>query len=170
MTWWLWRGAYTRSHPELGRENPQRPWYCVLRHGRVGRRQVFQPIKTSLPPINAGWSSPVARQAHNLKAARSNRAPATKFGFVTHHIHKTVHASVGGFVVWGHGLMQRRDLLPVDVGEVGMQGRFCIRAVTRALSSSSRASSAIISSFSVRAGIPSVRARRPSAGFDPHQL
>ena len=41
-TWWLWRGAYTRSHPELGRENPQRPWYCVLRHGRVGRRQVFQ--------------------------------------------------------------------------------------------------------------------------------
>jgi hypothetical protein len=35
------------------------------------------------------------------------------------NIHKTVHASVGGFVVWGHGLMQRRDLLPVDVGEVG---------------------------------------------------
>src|ERR1700688_1688603 len=26
---------------------------------------------------HAGWSSPVARQAHNLKAARSNRAPAT---------------------------------------------------------------------------------------------
>ena len=45
MTWWLWRGAYTRSHPELGRENPQRQWYCVLRHGRVGRRQVFKPIK-----------------------------------------------------------------------------------------------------------------------------
>jgi hypothetical protein len=28
--------------------------------------------------INAGWSSPVARQAHNLKAAGSNPAPATK--------------------------------------------------------------------------------------------
>ncbi len=42
MTWWLWRGARTRSHPELGRENPQRPWYCVSRHGRVGRRQVVQ--------------------------------------------------------------------------------------------------------------------------------
>jgi hypothetical protein len=27
----------------------------------------------------AGWSSPVARQAHNLKAAGSNPAPATKF-------------------------------------------------------------------------------------------
>src|SRR6476620_10532064 len=32
----------------------------------------------------AGWSSPVARQAHNLKAAGSNPAPATK-----HSKHKT---------------------------------------------------------------------------------
>ena len=29
-------------HPELGRESLQRPWYCVLRRGRVGRCQVFQ--------------------------------------------------------------------------------------------------------------------------------
>src|SRR5271166_3641724 len=28
--------------------------------------------------LDAGWSSPVARQAHNLKAAGSNPAPATK--------------------------------------------------------------------------------------------
>ena len=28
--------------------------------------------------IGAGWSSPVARQAHNLKVAGSNPAPATK--------------------------------------------------------------------------------------------
>ena len=28
----------------------------------------------------AGWSSPVARQAHNLKVAGSNPAPATKNG------------------------------------------------------------------------------------------
>lgn len=96
-TWWLWRGARTRSHPELGRENPQRPWYCVSRHGRVGRRQVFQstlfpsgqpprsyavamvPRDCTSPhlPFDAGWSSPVARQAHNLKAAGSNPAPAT---------------------------------------------------------------------------------------------
>ena len=27
--------------------------------------------------IDAGWSSPVARQAHNLKVAGSNPAPAT---------------------------------------------------------------------------------------------
>ena len=26
-------------HSELGRENPQRQWYCVLRRGRVGRCQ-----------------------------------------------------------------------------------------------------------------------------------
>ena len=35
-------GYNTRSHPELGRENPQRRWYCVLRRGRVGRRQVLR--------------------------------------------------------------------------------------------------------------------------------
>ena len=86
-TWWLWRGARTRSLPELGRENPQRPWYCVLRHGRVGRRQVFQsiPYKQHIPQYtgdnaintHAGWSSPVARQAHNLKVTGSNPVPAT---------------------------------------------------------------------------------------------
>ena len=94
-------GFNTRSHPELGRENPQRRWYCVLRRGRVGRRQVFQaqpethhkklrssragitnprppPDRQQIPiPNNAGWSSPVARQAHNLKVAGSNPAPAT---------------------------------------------------------------------------------------------
>src|SRR5690349_25158676 len=25
---WLWRGGSTRSHPELGSENPLRGWYC----------------------------------------------------------------------------------------------------------------------------------------------
>ncbi|MFK4387508.1 hypothetical protein ACVWYQ_005444 [Bradyrhizobium sp. USDA 3397] len=30
--------------------------------------------------FNAGWSSPVARQAHNLKVIGSNPIPATKFG------------------------------------------------------------------------------------------
>ena len=74
-TWWYWRGAYTRSHPELGRENPQRRWYCILRCGRVGRRQVFDTQTSSTPKrprhphnttrqcpfshlLNAGWSSP----------------------------------------------------------------------------------------------------------------
>ena len=34
----------------------------------------------------AGWSSPVARQAHNLKAAGSNPAPATKHSQKTKNI------------------------------------------------------------------------------------
>ena len=41
-------GQNTRSHPELGRENPQRQWYCVLRRGRVGRRHAFKADKTTL--------------------------------------------------------------------------------------------------------------------------
>ena len=43
--WWLWREARTRSHSELGRENSQRRWYFVLRHGRVGRRQACKKQK-----------------------------------------------------------------------------------------------------------------------------
>jgi hypothetical protein len=38
-------GQNTRSHPELGRENPQRRWYCASRRGRVGRRQTRQTAK-----------------------------------------------------------------------------------------------------------------------------
>jgi hypothetical protein len=93
-----WLGGYgggvsTRSHPELGRESPQRRWYCVLRHGRVGRRQAYQTplFRYSLFNLvardlrrltlridgDAGWSSPVARQAHNLKVGGSNPPPAT---------------------------------------------------------------------------------------------
>ena len=138
--WWLLRGDQTRSHPELGRQTPQRQWYYVSRPGRVGRRQACQGQGSERPPTGcclnaqdlqtipshttsdraiaplqgrlsprratarrvfrsprratarlglpptaaiagigngAGWSSPVARQAHNLKAAGSNPAPAT---------------------------------------------------------------------------------------------
>ena len=38
----------TRSHPELGRQTPQRRWYSVSRHGRVGRRQACQERKILL--------------------------------------------------------------------------------------------------------------------------
>ena len=96
MTRWLWRRCPTRPHSELGRESLQRRWYFVLRHGRVGRCLVFQlhvpstrrltNFDNSSPGclaagcfflLGAGWSSPVARQAHNLKVAGSNPAPAT---------------------------------------------------------------------------------------------
>ncbi len=90
--WWPRRSRQTRSHPELGRQTLQRPWYCASRPGRVGRRQARQDHamihhslshdhdKARRPTAagqDAGWSSPVARQAHNLKAAGSNPAPAT---------------------------------------------------------------------------------------------
>ena len=48
-TWWFWRGGCTRSHSEHGRETPQRRWYFVSRHGRVGRCQV---CKTQSPIIS----------------------------------------------------------------------------------------------------------------------
>src|SRR6516162_4451673 len=71
-------GPNTRSHPELGRENPLRRWYCTPRCGRVGRRQARNPPSLNRTnPTDAGWSSPVARQAHNLKVVGSNPTPAT---------------------------------------------------------------------------------------------
>jgi hypothetical protein len=48
--------------------------------GRRHNRFAVTPPRHSAKPnaLDAGWSSPVARQAHNLKAAGSNPAPATK--------------------------------------------------------------------------------------------
>lgn len=66
-----------------------RRWYCCLSNGRVGRRQAL-PLVPEFAHHNsltfllliyissaAGWSSPVARQAHNLKVIGSNPIPAT---------------------------------------------------------------------------------------------
>ena len=36
-----------------------------------------QALARSRPMVGAGWSSPVARQAHNLKVTGSNPVPAT---------------------------------------------------------------------------------------------
>ena len=59
----------------------------AISHGKVGRRQAISYTHISLSQIPntpthttttiAGWSSQVARQAHNLKVAGSNPAPAT---------------------------------------------------------------------------------------------
>ena len=43
---------------------------------RLSRSGVFV-FAYRLSDVGAGWSSPVARQAHNLKVAGSNPAPAT---------------------------------------------------------------------------------------------
>ena len=143
-SWWQTRCCPTRSHPELGREKQQRPWYSGSSRGRAGRRQdclgqktedrvqkteksssksfTIRPqiadassflssdiwsLSSAFPRdgaarhrraggsrtetkryrasskhgskyLNAGWSSPVARQAHNLKVIGSNPIPATK--------------------------------------------------------------------------------------------
>ncbi len=51
----------------------------VRRGGYLGspRKRGFRGV------VTAGWSSPVARQAHNLKVVGSNPTPATK------HLHNT---------------------------------------------------------------------------------
>src|SRR5215471_2418765 len=47
---------------------------------RVARRRLTPPnVSSTLRPVTAGWSSPVARWAHNPKVAGSNPAPATNF-------------------------------------------------------------------------------------------
>ena len=69
-TWWFWRGACTRSHPELGRETPQRPWYCVTRRGRVGRRQVFPPEA----------HTPTPYPTHQRHTARGVEQPGSSSG------------------------------------------------------------------------------------------
>src|SRR5947209_6988817 len=117
--WWLLRSDKTRSHPELGRQTLQRRWYYVSRPGRVGRCQACQGQKNSSstgqrtsedgrridvfcprysvlrPLFGAGWSSPVARQAHNLKVTGSNPVPATK----SSESHQDVSPPLAGFRV-----------------------------------------------------------------------
>ena len=126
-TWWSWRGGCTRSHSEHGRETPQRRWYFVLRRGRVGRCQVCKaqhisslyilrtPGRTSRPvfAFDAGWSSPVARQAHNLKVAGSNPAPATKYPNIPARRWRESFASAGEVArpPSDHNLQSSRQLL-----------------------------------------------------------
>ena len=59
-------------------------------------------------PITAGWSSPVARQAHNLKAAGSNPAPATK-SYRPNHNHPPSEMTAGDCV--------RRNAKGAQIGE-----------------------------------------------------
>ena len=54
--------------PHAGWSSPRR------REPTIKKNRALDPFDRN----NAGWSSPVARQAHNLKVAGSNPAPATK--------------------------------------------------------------------------------------------
>jgi hypothetical protein len=59
--WWLLQGDQTRSHPELGRQTPQRQWYFVSRHGRVGRRQACKARITGKAQVRTTTNRSVAR-------------------------------------------------------------------------------------------------------------
>ncbi len=68
-TRWLCPGCLLRK-PPVGTIDAQ----------SVGRFRFGSAFETASQRFNAGWSSPVARQAHNLKVIGSNPIPATKFG------------------------------------------------------------------------------------------
>jgi hypothetical protein len=64
-------------------QNPCRPKTRRVEHEQnINTGLILSPSRKPNVPSNtkvdAGWSSPVARQAHNLKVAGSNPAPATK--------------------------------------------------------------------------------------------
>ena len=71
LAWWSWRGCPTRSHSELGRETPQRPWYCASRHGRVGRRQANQTPGTEA----RDQISEATRQTQHIATMHPSRNP-----------------------------------------------------------------------------------------------
>jgi hypothetical protein len=68
-------GQNTRSHPELGRENPQRRWYCALRRGRVGRRQALQALPHLLRLITAARPGEAHRAAKGPSGSNGTPAP-----------------------------------------------------------------------------------------------
>ena len=72
--WWLWREACTRSHSELGRENSQRRWYFVLRHGRVGRRQARKKQKHPLYSIDRLRRRPPTSVGSGFSGIRPGRS------------------------------------------------------------------------------------------------
>ena len=66
--------------------------------------------------VSAGWSSPVARQAHNLKVAGSNPAPATKLLFKARFLAGFLHFEVflPDTAKWITGPPYQAKLVPDD--------------------------------------------------------
>ena len=62
------------ASPEAGRGDLHRRRFALLHDVFHGDR-----AEHLVENGDAGWSSPVARQAHNLKVVGSNPAPATTF-------------------------------------------------------------------------------------------
>ena len=82
------------------RSPPGPPRSTIIHSPRYDTRQPL----TGRRQGDAGWSSPVARQAHNLKAAGSNPAPAT-----THTPHNDAEPGRQGPVPNGTGRKRVRD-------------------------------------------------------------
>lgn len=59
--------------------------------------------------LGAGWSSPVARQAHNLKAAGSNPAPATKISSLIKDFQAEQNARLLSFAVYINATSTRQQ-------------------------------------------------------------
>src|SRR5690349_10327255 len=111
---------------------------------RLSRSGVF--VWRRWPPGDAGWSSPVARQAHNLKVAGSNPAPATnktavlRDGFLLRRrlgmrrlpLHRRAHPALDrGMIVEDEFLDRVRPRVAV-FGGLHERGRKRVRAVLRA--------------------------------------
>ena len=65
----------SRSSPGL--QNAKSPSHVKSSKKGMQRGQ-YRPNRIPFAVLGAGWSSPVARQAHNLKVISSNLVPATK--------------------------------------------------------------------------------------------
>lgn len=68
-------------------QGPKALKQCLTRPGEEPKVATSRDIKIFRGVLfqDAGWSSPVARQAHNLKVVSSNLAPATNF-FLHHYL------------------------------------------------------------------------------------
>ncbi len=67
----------SRSSPGFAGGVEQNPFAMFSKPLPGNRAAAFSFRPLCLLMFGAGWSSPVARQAHNLKVAGSNPAPAT---------------------------------------------------------------------------------------------
>ena len=96
----VWRGCWkARLHPFTGsRLNQPEGGPSAWKPGKKPGLDRGKAIAYTAPPLwklsrsrDAGWSSPVARQAHNLKVTGSNPVPATI---------KENAPEVGGVFIW----------------------------------------------------------------------
>ena len=91
--------------------------------------------------IDAGWSSLVARQAHNLKVAGSNPAPATKrlyqlvinsFIFFHHTLEiKTLRFVLSSFFLRWHTGKEIKFYLAESVDQIFQQSKKFLKLLTR---------------------------------------